>query len=182
MIVAFGHRRYTGKDTCARYMEAELTVRTSNTKILRRGFAHKLYDICNQLYGWAGFQSYAHYNHHPHAKEEVLQLIGKSPRTILIEVGNKIREVYAETWIETLLARAGDYDYVLIPDLRYENEAKIVKNSGGLLVKVVRPGVEEYDDVADSNLANYDEWDFTIVNDGGLNQLYIKVQAVLEAL
>jgi hypothetical protein len=169
-----------GKDTCAKFAETELRIVERNVKVLRQGFASKLYDVCTQLYGWAGFKTYNHYDQFPEEKEVKLKAIGKSPRDVLIEVGNKIREVHSETWINLLLSRARDLDVLLIGDLRYPDEITSVRMIGGLCVKVDRPNVERFNDVADHNLDQYTEWDFIIRNDGNLQDLYIKVQRLLQ--
>lgn len=175
MIVAFGHRRQVGKDTCAKFLETVIRLETSNSKILRQGFANKLYDICHQLYYWAGFNGYNYYLDHPESKEVILPLLNKSPRTILIEVGMKMREVYAETWIAQLTEKEENYNCIIIPDLRFENEAKYIKNKGGVIIKVTRPDAKEFNDPVDMAMSNHKNWDHIIENDGDLNQLYSKV-------
>jgi hypothetical protein len=54
---------------------------------------------------------------------------------------------------------------MIIPDVRFENEAKWIKAEGGILLKVHRPGVEPVAQHA-SEQADLTEWvDYTILND-----------------
>jgi len=160
-IVAFGHRKRVGKNTAAE-MLSEL--------LLDRGiqivsFASQLKAVCAQLYGWDGLQSEAYYETHPDMRDLPLHTVCKSPRTIWIEVGNKLREVHPGTWVDLLFESTGDAD-LIITDLRYPNEAQAVHDRGGICVKISRPDLPNTDDVADCALEYFGQWDGWLQNKG----------------
>jgi hypothetical protein len=60
---------------------------------------------------------------------------------------------------------------MIIPDVRFENEAKWIKEAGGILFKVHRPGIEPVAQHA-SEQADLTDWiDYTILNDGPPSQM-----------
>jgi hypothetical protein len=170
-IVAFGHQKRVGKDQFVKFLIDILRPQTGRAQIVRRGFADKLYDICHQLYGWAGFQNRAYYTLHPEEREWLLPDLGKTPRAILIEVGNHMRKYDPLVWLNATL-RGMDYDLLLITDLRYPNEFTNVKALGGLCCRITRPGLPEPTDQADTALNGYPGWDITIENNNDLGMLY----------
>lgn len=101
---------------------------------------------------------------------ETLPVVGKSPRQIWVELGNAMRAIYPDIWVDTLfedyaLSTPAGGSVLIIPDVRFPNEVKAIRERGGILVKVTAPGVPEDTDGADDVLADYDGWDFTIAND-----------------
>lgn len=173
-IIAFGHRRLTGKDTCCNLLVTHLRLSRKNIRVIKKGFASKLKSISHDLYAWAGLHDEDYYEDSSHLKDEKLPLIGRSPRDIWIDVGNKMRDQDPEVWINVLF-KAQNVDLLLIKDLRYINEAETVLKFKGTLIKVENPSQPEYDDVADSNLASFQGWDRVIVNDSSLQDLNKKV-------
>lgn len=177
MIIAFGHRKNVGKDTCAKYLATIIKTEIRGINLQRYGFADELKDQCYRLYSWAGMKTRQHYEEHPHEKSMFLSAIGKTVRQVWIDYGALVvREVYSNTWIDFLLNRPGCH-VMLITDLRFENEFDRVHQLGGILVKVENPNVSYTDDEADRPLRNKpdNEWDYVINNDGTLSDLYTKV-------
>lgn len=172
MIVAFGHRKQQGKDLSCSLLKQNIIIKHGLGSCSIQSFAKPIYDICHELYRWAGFKNFQYYQDHPEAKQEILPKINKTPRDILIDFGTKgIREqVYSNTWVEYLMHEISEMPepIILISDLRFPNEVERIRESGrpSILVKVVRPCIPPTDDPADLALEGYDEWDHTIVNDG----------------
>ncbi len=86
---------------------------------------------------------------------------------------NKVKEV---------IDKVPDKDYV-IPDARFKNEAKFIKNSGGEIWKVIRPGYKEIDrDPSHKSEVDLDDWEFdeAIINDGTIEQLCEKVDLAFQ--
>jgi hypothetical protein len=181
MIIAFGHLKGTGKDTIARYLAACVKTQRPGMTVIKTGFADLLKDVCYMLYGWAGLKpGYEYEDTEGRAKkEEVLPALGKSPRRIWIEVGNKIRDVYEDTWIDFVL-KGVSADLLIISDLRYPNEAEKIKAQGGLVFKVTRGSQQYTSDVADDALLDYQGWTDGVLNDGTLEELYHKAVGLAE--
>ncbi len=176
-VIAFGHRREVGKDTAAGFLISHLRTSKSGRNVRKMGFADQLKDISFRLYSWAGLHDGDYYETNRVAKEQVLPAIGKSPRDIWIEVGNKLRDVWADTWLD-LLFKGTKCDFMIIKDLRYLNEAEAVKAAGGLVIRIDNPRVKVFNDVADVALVNYDKWDHVITNDDDMKKFHGQVIAM----
>ncbi len=77
---------------------------------------------------------------------------GKTPRAILIEVGNAFRTLYGEDfWIRKLLGdarnRVGPGGLLIIDDVRLEIEAKAIEEAGGKVITISRFGVAAIPDI-----------------------------------
>lgn len=93
-------------------------------------------------------------------------------RIFLQKLGEGVRNYLGdETWIDAVLNRARHSDTV-IPDVRYTNEAEAIKDEGGLLVKITRPGYGPANGHASENdLAAYEGWDLVINNSGSIETM-----------
>lgn len=73
-----------------------------------------------------------------------------------------------------------EYPNWIITDCRFPNEAQAVKEHGGIIIRVNRPGVTAVN--AHPSETSLDHWDFdeVITNDGTKEDLYKKVKFILE--
>ena len=130
-----------------------------------------------------------------------------SPRLALQLLGTEAgREVFhKDIWVNSLLKRAGDKN-VVITDVRFKNELKFIQKNNGVVVRVKRgPEPEWYEDAIKVNKGDrYIGWalakdrlkrkgihvsetdwvgskfDYTIENDGTLEDLGKKVDGLLQ--
>jgi len=168
-IIGLGHRRRVGKDTLGNLIVQDcLSYGISATRV---AFGDKVKSIAFELYSWAGLQAGEYYDSHPEDREVALPAIGMSPREIWIEVGCKLREVYPETWLEAAFAKAKDFEVLIVTDVRFPNEVDAIRDRGGEVIKVERPGIKPSHDQADSALASFDEWDAIVFNEVGIEGL-----------
>ncbi len=100
------------------------------------------------------------------------------------EAGRKV--LGEDVWVNAVFAGWDGFTPTVITDVRFPNEARAVKERGGVVLRVERPGVGPREDalggVHPSETA-LDDWDFdaVLVNDGTLDDLHAKVvQAVAE--
>jgi len=183
LIVGFGHRQGVGKDTVARFVHRSLHMEADlSAEIVH--FARRIKVTTYKLFRCVGMQDPGWYDAHPEMRDIPLPELRKSPRDIWIEFGNKVRDIDPDIWIRNALDDhpRPEASVVLIPDVRYPNEVKAIRDRGGLVIKVVRPGVPESGDVADSALAGMKAgaWDRVVVNDGDINALKRKAGLVTE--
>lgn len=141
-----------GKDTFAKFVMAETTdFRTTH-------FAESLKYQCAEIWGLTEAQM-----HDPQIKEAALPapivmdeqieamrrltgldipLAGKiahSPREIMQFYGTEyVRAAQDDYWIEQVRKNIRRGGSVLIPDTRFPNEAKAIRELGGILIKIVR--------------------------------------------
>lgn len=167
-LIGLGYRARAGKDTVGAILENSFGYEPIS-------FAYKLKVLC---YGLAETDDFAD------DFKENIQLCGLTGRQLLIAVGKALREhVSPNVWIETAdLPGAVDYfDRVVVTDVRFPNEAAKIKELGGILIEVRRPGLP--DDLDETETAGAAiKWDHTIVNAGSLEDLEVMVATLLAAL
>jgi hypothetical protein len=88
---------------------------------------------------------------------------------------NLIHGIGKNIWIRCMEKRItkalkGGAKGVVITDIRFENEAKLVKDLGGIVIKVVRPQINNLHTHSSEEL-NF-ECDYIIINDGTIEYLY----------
>jgi hypothetical protein len=73
--------------------------------------------------------------------------------------------------------------HVLIDDVRFLNELRVIKLHGGLIVKIERPGFDGANNHAsETSLDEYHDWDEVLLNDGTLEEFEEKVEQLAEQL
>ncbi len=180
-IIAFGHQKSVGKSSASQFLDTYIRTAFPDLKVRNSAFAGKLKDIAFQLFSWAGLERGIYYETHYEEKEIVLPAIGKSPRDIWIEVGNKMREIDVDVWLKNALS-CKDCDVIIISDLRFRNEANYIKDHGGILIKILRLGTLTGADKAEIDLFGYGDWDYYIENDGTLDDLNRNVEHIFRRI
>jgi len=180
-IVAFGYKKGVGKSTAGKFLATFLKIENPDLKIKQISFAAKLKDISYQLYSWAGIKRGVYYESHYQEKEFILPRLGLSPRQIWIGVGNKLREVYKNTWINFALFGI-KADIIIITDLRFCNEAAAVLETGGRLIKINRHNITQGTDPAEIDLDSWSEWHDIIDNGGSLQDLNSTIEQIAKDL
>lgn len=107
-------------------------------------------------------------------------LDGITGRRFLQKLGTAVRnEIHPDFWTRALFIRHKNNPNLIIPDVRFPNEAKIVKNHGGILIRIERPGAGAGDHISETALDNYKGWDIVIDNVGTLEDLYKQVKFLM---
>jgi len=157
--IGIGHVSRTGKDTFAYQLWLGLRRRRINAH--KRSFAAKLKEVAYDLYNWAGLQGEDYYNMAPHEHERTVKLpaLGMTPVEIWCKLGtDAIRnQVYERTWLEYMLHNDYGAQLLIIPDVRFRNEAEAVLENGGMLIRVDRPGFKPLTEI-DKQLSDFDGW------------------------
>jgi len=98
-------------------------------------------------------------------------------RMLLQNVGVAAREVIAEDiWIISALANVGVDDKIVIADVRFENEAEILKSLGGQIWRVKRLGVEAVNrHISETQMDGY-KVDQIFINNGTIEDLENLIQ------
>jgi hypothetical protein len=171
-IVAVGHHKEVGKDTFVRLCINFLRPELRGKRLVRRGFADKVYHFCHAVYGWAGFRDIAFYQDNPKAKSEVLIPLGKTVREVLIDVGQHMRKYDDSIWLHANL-KTPDFDVLFINDIRFPTEFSGCLAHEAVMVKLTRPNLPVPKDEADTALDHYPDsaWHKVYQNNGDLNDL-----------
>lgn len=168
-IIGLGHYSRTGKDSFANFF----INRTPGS--VKKSFAWKLKQTTHELYAWAGLREPEFYETLEGAplRTVVLPDLGLTPIDIWVKFGTPaVREqVYDKTWIDYVLKSNHNCDILVIPDVRFMNEVEAVREMGGTLIKVVRPGYGPRDTVADRALVGFHGWDYVIGSVGTMESL-----------
>lgn len=100
-------------------------------------------------------------------------------RRVLQVIGTTVREYFGrDTWVDAALNQTSD-DYVVVTDVRFQNEAQRIKDLGGIMLRVQRPGVGPANDhISEHDLDGF-KFDGYVINDGDLVDLEGEVQRVL---
>ncbi len=87
-------------------------------------------------------------------------------------------------WTKAWGRKVSEYDvdkmYVLVDDVRFINELSVIKEHGGLIVKIERPGFDGANNHAsETSLDDYAAWDGKILNDGTLEEFKKKAEVLV---
>lgn len=171
MIIGLGHRANVGKDTLAKMLRKHLSPSVSVS------FADKVKEAVFLIYrGWTSMETPEYYITHPADKDAVIPEIGKSFRDCCICLGNSMRSVHDETWIRAALRGDSPDCWIIVTDVRYQNEAEYIKEQGGLCVRIDRAAAPLRTDVSDTALAEWHGWDAIINNDLSLADMEASIQ------
>jgi len=121
-------------------------------------------------------------------KETIDPRYGITPRWAMQSMGTEWGRnlINKDVWAIACLSRienSGALNWV-ITDTRFTNEADIIKEKGGIIVKVVRPNADtgSFEDHPSELQIDLIEPDYTITNDGTLDELVTQVKALVEQL
>jgi len=81
-------------------------------------------------------------------KQVASDLFGMDPskkdRSLLTSIGQKMREIDPDVWINYVIREAKDVDYCLIDDLRYQNEYEALSKNGFKIIQLtITPDLQE---------------------------------------
>lgn len=111
-----------------------------------------------------------------------------TPRHIMQQVGSELYRAWLpETWTQAFFRVASEHlerdECVVLSDLRFVNEAEVIRNLGGIIIKVVDPRKEmpsESSHVSETEASRILA-DFVIRNSGTIDDLHAKVCQIVEA-
>jgi len=181
-VIGLGCTAQVGKDTAAEYWEKKFP-----GTVKRVAFADKLKQVCMLLFDLSYEQCYGS----KEIKETIDPRWGMSPREILQKVGEGMRKIYPDIWVDTVFYttipdhQKDGYDFFVISDVRYPNEGDKVHKEDGTLVKVLRDagGVEVgADHSSETAMKDYTNFDFIIDNNGSFEEYFETLDKLMEQI
>jgi hypothetical protein len=173
MIIGIGYKKRSGKDTIGEHL-------IDAHDFQRAAFADKLKEVTAAMFDWHGARMLA-----DDQKEVVDAFWGLSPRQALQLMGTEAgRQVFGhDIWVKHVKRKMLSYpeqrDWV-ITDVRFPDEAQAIRDWGGVLWRVDRPGLVGGDvHASETSMDGYEGWDEVIVNDGTIAELRAKVSRLL---
>jgi len=134
MIIGLAGFKRTGKDTFASYFPSNFT-RMAFAEPLKQAAAI-IYDVSPEAFS-------------DDLKDATNEKWGITHRDMLINVGQKMREVDPDHWVRLMESRISNayaqwkltYQHILITDVRQPNELQMIEHLGGAVYLVQRKGV-----------------------------------------
>lgn len=181
-IIGLTGRARSGKDTCANFIE-EFSEQT-DSKVLRLYFSKVLKDACKVLFNLTDEHL------HTDKKEEILdnwKLNGEevSTRKLLQWLGTDIlrnnidQDFFKKHMFEKIQKGIQEnYDFILITDVRFDNEAELITSLGGKIYHIERPNqtkIEHSDHASEKGIKD-ELIHEKIINDSSLEDFKEKVK------
>lgn len=166
-IIGLSGKKRNGKDSAAKFL--------SSAGYVRYAFADKLKAAAKVIFGFSEEQV------NGDLKEVIDPRWGESPRVVLQKFGTEcMRHGYADdVWVRALEAELRDVkSLVAITDVRFPNEAEMVRALGGEVWRIVRPGFQETGNHASEVALDSYTFDRVLVADT-LPELGVAVEAGL---
>lgn len=162
LIGITGQKRH-GKDTVADYF-----VKKNYTKL---AYADPLKQICAIAFGFSYEQL------HGALKEVKDSRWNMTPRVAMQRVGTDLfrNQIDTNIWINNMKHRIeAQNGNVVVNDVRFSNEVKLIRDLGGTIIKVVRPNMPNNDKhITEKPIMDYD---IEIINDGTVQDLHNKLK------
>jgi len=139
----------SGKTTCCELLQQ--LGRDQGLKVVNLSFADPLKRLCSDLYCFAyNIPSEAFYGTQAEKEQIYDELGGRTGREILQFLGTAcFKTLTPDVWIAYFLrhreiALTYGADLIVVDDLRFPDEADAVRQLGGQIIKVTKPGIVEY--------------------------------------
>lgn len=178
IIIGISGKVGSGKDTVAHF------IKQHDSSFQTKAFAYKLKKIVSLLAG-CDFELTLTQE----GKNVYIEQFGKTVGEMLQEVGtNALRDNFDKNvWINGLFTDLKPGNNYIITDVRFKNEADILKQKGAFLVRVNRPinptaekSGRDLTHSSEVDLDDYDKFDAIIENKGTLDELEYAVIKLLE--
>lgn len=179
-LIGFSGRRGSGKDTIARLIQ-----RTQpESKWHIRSVGEPIKAVCAALAGEGTAPYFSQ-----QGKAEKLTAFGRTRGEMLQQVGLALRLWEPDIWVQAFFSQLPAEQHTLIPDVRFPNEADLIRSRGGLMVRVEGDPLHQRGDgtrddhhPSETALDAYPHFDFTIHNSGSLADLELQVRVLLARL
>lgn len=180
LLIGIHGKARAGKDTAAAHM-------VRNYGFVRTAFADPLKRAAQQMFGLTEAQTYS-----DELKEVMIPHWGYSPRQLFQLLGTESgREVFGEDmwlrrWQIDAERIADEGNHIVVTDVRFANEAEMIRARGGVIVHLLRPtdnGLGQQAFHASERGIEIEAEDVIINNNSTLGVLYRRVDLlVAEAL
>ena len=101
-------------------------------------------------------------------KNKILSDWNITPRELMQKLGTDFcRNLNPKVWINLLDQEIAwsDHDFIVITDVRFQNEVNYIKNMNGIIIKIINPNQQESDShISENELDNFEDYDYIIHN------------------
>lgn len=181
LLIGFLAKKRHGKDTIADYL-------VKKYDFVKESFASPIKESLKKMFLFSEDQVNGDLKEVEDPRWKV------SPRKVMQFFGTEIaRNQFSQImphignnfWLQHFIFRMEDLvksgkNMIALSDVRFPNEVALVKEQGGIVIKIVRPGQTIKDEHESERLIDeIKDYDYLIVNDGTLEDLYKKVDDLL---
>ena len=99
-------------------------------------------------------------------------------RALLQDLGMAARRHDPYHWIAYIEKWTGHRNHVVYTDVRFQNEADYIRGKGGIIVRIVRPGIISENHESELKQCEVAA-DIEIVNDGTIEDLHNKIKKLI---
>lgn len=179
MKIAISGKIGSGKDTVS-----DMFVNISNNQFIKTAFAKKVKQIVSILAGVEYDLTLSQ-----EGKNSYIDIFNCTLGELLQKIGTDVmRDNFdKDVWIKALLADIDNNKNYIISDLRFKNEANILKQHGFILIRVNRINntvdtIRNREHESETNLDDYTDFDYIIENNSTLEDLENKVKNILNEI
>lgn len=179
-LIGIHGKARAGKDTLADYL-----VRQHG--FIKQAFATPLKQAGKAMFGLSDEQVFG-----DELKEVIDPYWGMTPRTMLQKLGTEGgRQVFGEDmWLKRWQKFYLDYSnksHIVVPDVRFDNEAQLVRSLGGVVIHLHNPNLVSKLDATERAHPSeagikFKVGDVNVTNDGNFAQLYAKMSQLMELI
>lgn len=168
-IIGFTGVAGSGKNTAAAQLQ------TIHPHYQERAFADPIKEMLRRGLGLDNQQL------NGNLKEEPLPLYNVSPRVMMQTLGTEwARSLHPDFWVISMQRRIEPDDHVVITDVRFENEARFVREHGVLIHVMGRGGIEG-GHISEAGVAPTED-DLYLSNGGTPEDLLVRIHDLLYEL
>jgi hypothetical protein len=180
MLIGILGKKYHGKDTAADYI-------VKHYQFTKMAFATPLKNICKELFDFNEQQLYGdqkeefdpYWQVTPRVTFQYIgtDLLREQMYKILPQVGNHI-------WVKSLenkLNKLPPHLDIVVSDVRFDNEAAMIKSRGGIIIKLKRK-IESKDNHSSESHIDDIPYDYLIDNNSTFEYLYSCIDKILQPM
>lgn len=182
MIIGFHGKLHSGKDTAADILKAKYGFQEGR-------FAGALKQMLWAMYAYTGMPDFEIERRiYGDLKETPCKVLnGQTPRHAMQLLGTEWgrQGIYNNVWVDLEMTRVKLLSDVVFTDVRFDNEAIALREAGGLVVDVIRPGYKRPEEsaghVSEGGISP-ELIDHTLYNDADVPAFHDKVLDWFEAI
>jgi hypothetical protein len=182
-IIGITGRKFNGKDTCADYL-------IKNYGFIKMSFGDSLKKAAQEIFGFTdeqlwGTEKETIDKYWKITPREMLQYVGTD--LMRINLGCKFPIIADNIWIKSvekkiILAQNNGNNKIVIPDVRFPNEADFIHNNyNGCIINVIRDNMVSYDTYISENSINDISTD-KVIHNTSILQLYADLDDYMKTL
>lgn len=168
MIIGLTGKARSGKDTAAEYL--------ATIGFDHYWFSKPMKDACKVIFDWSDQHVYGD------LKEVVDPAFGCSPRQALQTLGTEWgRDCIGENlWVDIAKAKMRCAENIVISDVRFDNEARAIREMGGFVIEIIRPGIKSVEAHSSEGGIGRKLIDKYVANSGTIDNLHERIRSIID--